>query len=133
MEIYSAVISDVVPAGFADLAEAAERLPGLEVTEARTRLKVHGRAGTGFAGAIRFSGTLQTAALLPSIKVEVVVSPWSAGRTEVAIQPMTNLGHLDSLRAARFFKAARSVLPLVIDRLFSELPVEVPAPARLAA
>lgn len=133
MRIYSAVVSDVVPVGFADLSQAAEKLPGEEITDMRARLKVHEGAGSGLAGAIRFSGAIQTAPLLPSIKVEVVVSPWSAGRTEVAIQPVTNLGHLESLRAARFFKAARSILPHLIERLYAELPVEVPAPVQLAA
>lgn len=134
MTIYSAVVSQVVPVGFADLARAAQELPGQEITEDRTRLKVHGGFGTGVPGAIHIGGTLRTtSALLPSMKVEVVVSPWSAGRSEVAIQPITNLGQLDSLRANRFYKAARSILPMVIDRLSAELPVEVPATVQLAA
>src|SRR5262245_13836199 len=113
MKVYSAVVSEVVPVGFADLAQAADKLPGQELTEDRTRLNVHDRVGTGLAGAIRFSGTLRpTSALLPSMKVEVVVSPWSAGRSEVSIHPVSKLGSFDSLRANRFFKAARSILPV---------------------
>jgi hypothetical protein len=134
MKIYSAVVSEVVPVGFADLAQAADELPGMEITADRARLKVHGRLGTGLAGASRFAGTLRTTSpLLPSLKVEVVVSPWSPGRSEVAIEPITNLGELDSLRANRFYNAARSVLPEVIDHLFAELPVEAPAALPLAA
>ena len=134
MQVCSAVVTQVVPVGFADLAQAAGELPGQELTDDRIRLKVHGPAVTGLAGAIRVAGTLRsTAALLPSVKVEVVVSPWSTGRSEVAIQPVTNLGRLDSLRAKRFFKAARSILPVVIDRLNAELPVEVLAAPQLAA
>jgi hypothetical protein len=67
------------------------------------------------------------------MKVEVVVSPWSAGRSEVAIHPITELGRLDSLRANRFFKAAEAILPLVIDQLDAELPREAPATLKLAA
>jgi hypothetical protein len=134
MKIYSAVVSEAVPVGFADLAQAADQLPGQDFTEGRSRLTVHGRVGTGLAGAIHFAGTLHTAsALLPAMKVEVVVSPWSTGRSEVAIHPITKLGQLDSLRANRFFKSARSVLPVLIDRLNAELPVEVPAPLQLVA
>jgi hypothetical protein len=134
MKIYSQVVSQVVPVGFADLAQAAQELPGQEITEHRIRLKVHGPAGTGLVGAVHFAGTLRTpSALLPSTKVEVVVTPWSADRSEVAIHPITNLGQLDSRRARRFYQAAGSILPVVIDRLYGELSVEVPARVELAA
>lgn len=134
MEIYSAVVSQVVPVGFADLGQAADALPGAQFEEGRARLEIHGRAGTGFVGAVRFSASLHTGSPLSrSIKVEVVVSPWSAGRSEVAIHPLTSLGRLDSVRADRFFKAARSVLPVVVDRLSSDLPVEAPAVLEPAA
>jgi hypothetical protein len=135
MKVYSAVVSEVVPVGFADLAEAADQLLGQDLTDGRIRLNVHDRVGTGLAGAIRLAGTLRTAsALLPPMKVEVVVSPWSSDRSEVAIHPVTNLGHFDSLRANRFFKAAGSILPVVIDRLNAQLPVEeAPAAFKRAA
>jgi len=134
MKIYSAVVSQVVPVGFADLAQAADKLPGMEMTGGRARLRVHDRVGTGLAGAVRFGGTLRTASpLLPSVKVELVVSPWSAGRSEVAIHPITNLGPLDSMRSNRFFESAPSVLAAAIGRLYEQLPVEVPAAVELAA
>lgn len=134
MTIHTAVVSQVVPVGFADLAQAAEQLPGCEITEDRVRLKVDAPVGTGFVGAIRFAATLRTpTALLPPLKVEVVVSPWSTGRSEVSIYPMANLGQFESLRATRFFKAARAVLPAVIDRLRSGLPAQVPAAVELVA
>lgn len=132
MKIYSAVVSRVVPVGFADLAQAAEELPGREVVKDRTWLKVKGGLGTGLVGAIRLGGTLRTSSLLRPVKVEVVVSPWSAGRSEVAIQPVTNLGQFDSLRTRWFLKAAHSLLPLVIERLYAELRVEAPATVELA-
>jgi hypothetical protein len=133
-KIYSAVVSQVVPVGFADLAEAADELSGQEITAGRVRLKVNGRVGTGLAGAVRYAGILRTSSpLLPSAKVEVVVSPWSAGRSEVAIHPLTGLGQFDSLRANRFFKSARAALAVAIDSLFAHLPVEVPEAVELAA
>lgn len=124
MDIRSAVVSQVVPVGFADLAEAADLLPGVEVTRGRTRLRVETPLGTGLAGAVRFGGSLRSSALLPSIRVEVVVSPWSAGHSEVAIHPVTNLRRLDSQRAERFYRAALSVLPVLIDRLGSAATTE---------
>jgi hypothetical protein len=134
MKVYSAVVSQVVPVGFADLAEAADQLSGQEVAEDRVRLTVKAHAGTGLAGATRFAGTLGTSAgLFPPVKVEMVVSPWSAGWSEVAIHPVGNLGQFDSLRAKRFFKAAHSILPAVVERLYANLPVEVPAALPLAA
>jgi hypothetical protein len=133
MKVYSPVVSQVVPVGFADLAHSADQLPGRELVVDGARLKLHGPVGPGLAEAVRYGGTLRTAALLPSMKVEVVVSPWSAGRSEVAIHPITELGRLDSLRANRFFKAAEAILPLVIDQLDAELPREAPATLKLAA
>jgi hypothetical protein len=133
MKVHSAVVSQVVPVGFDDLVQAIGELPGHELAEDRTRLKLYGRVGTGLAGAIRFAATLQTFALLPPVKVEVTVSPWSADRSEVAIHPITNLGRLDSLRANRFYKAALAILPVIVDRLNAELSAEAPTPLELAA
>jgi hypothetical protein len=134
MNVYSLVVSQVVPLGFADLAQTGDELSDQELTEDRVRLKIHGPVGASLAGAIRFAGTLRTTpAVLPAMKVEVVVSPWSAGQSEVAIHPMTNLGQPTSLRAKRFAKAARSILPVVLDRLEAALPVEAPAALERAA
>jgi hypothetical protein len=134
MKIHSSVVSQVVPVGFADLAQAADFLPGTEVAGDRARLMIHGHAGTGLAGAVRFDATLRTTSLLiPWVKVELVVSPWSAGRSEVAVHPISNLGPLDSMRSNRFYESARSILAPVIDRLSRQLPLEVPVPAELAA
>jgi hypothetical protein len=46
---------------------------------------------------------------------------------------MTNLGRSDSRRATRFFEAARSILPAVIDRLNAQLPVDAQVALGLAA
>lgn len=133
MQIHSAVVPELVPIGFADLAEAAERLPGTSLEEGGIRLKVGTRAGSGLAGALRFNGSLRTSVLSPAMKVEVVVSPWSAGLSEVAIHPMTSIGSLSSLRAKRFFKAALAILPALIAHLSANAPVEAPTPVELAA
>jgi hypothetical protein len=131
---YTAVVSQVAPAGFADLAQAAEEFPHGEVTDGRVRLSVHGRAGRWLPGMVRLTGTLHTnSLLLPRARVEVVISPWSAGRSEVAIHPITHLGKADSLRSGRFFEAARSILPKLIERLDAELRVEAPPVPALAA
>jgi hypothetical protein len=134
MNVYSPVVSEVIPVRFADLAPALDVLHGQELNDGSARLNVDRPVGAGIAGGIRFVGTLRTtSALLPSFKVEVAVSPWSAGRSEVAIHPITDLGHLDSFRANRFYTAARSILPLVIDRLTAGLPAKAPAALKLAA
>ena len=133
MEIHTSVVSQVVAVGFADLAQAADLLPGSEVTQGRTRLKVGKSAGPGLAGAVRFDATIRTSPVVPALRVEVVVSPWSAGRSEVAIHPVTGLGQLDSLRTKRFVRAALSVLPGLIDRLIAGVPVETPSTLELAA
>jgi hypothetical protein len=134
MKVYSPVVSEVMPVGFAALAPAVDVLSGQELIGGAAQLNIHRPVGTGVAGGIRFGGTLRTTSVLfPSLKVEVVVSPWSAGRSEVAIHPVTNLGHLDSFRATRFYTAARSILPAVIDRLTAGVPVEAPAALKLAA
>lgn len=133
MQIHSAVVPQLVPVGFADLAEAAEQLPGTSLEEGGLRLNIGARVGTGLVGALRFGGSLRTSALSPAMRVEVVVSPWSAGLSEVAIHPITNLGSLDSIRAKRFYKAALAILPALVDHLSSNVPVEAPTPVELAA
>lgn len=132
--IQSAVVSQVVPVGFADLAQAADELPGEELADDRVHLHVLGRLGSGQLGAVRFAGTLRAApTVIPPMKVEVIVSPWSANRSEVAIRPLTNIGEFDSLRANRFFNAAHSILPTVIEHLTEEAPAEVRAALEPAA
>jgi hypothetical protein len=134
MKIYTAVFSQIVPVKFPGLVQAAEQLRGQELAAGRSRLQIHGRVGDGIAGAVRFAGSLRTGSpLIPAVKVELVVSPWSSDRSEVAIHPMTSLGQLDSLRARRFFNAARSILPVVVDRLYTELPEAAPVELVLAA
>jgi hypothetical protein len=134
MKVFSPVVSEVIPLGFTDLVPAVDVLSGQKLSAGSAGLSVGRPVGTGVAGGIRFGGTLRTtSALFPSWKVELVVSPWSAGRSEVAILPITNLGHLDSLRANRFYAAARSILPVVIDRLTAGVPAEAPITLEQAA
>jgi hypothetical protein len=66
----------------------------------------------GFNGARRFSGSLHFAGpLVRNFEVEVMVSPWSADQSEIAIRPVSHPGHPESRRAKRFLQAAWSVLP----------------------
>ena len=134
--IHSSFVSQVAEIGFADGADALEGLAGSRIGTGPVRLEVGERIGTGLAGAVWYSGVLRTGSLLiPSVKVDVVLSPWSAGRTEVGIRPLTRLGRFDSLRATRFFNAAWPVLGQLTARLGATPPVKVPTPAgvRVAA
>lgn len=134
IEIHSAFVSQVEKIGFADLAEAADELAGQEVTSGSARLSLRERCGNGLAGAVGFSGTLRTGSLLfPSVKVEVVVSPWSAGKSEIGIRPLARLGHTESFRANRFYNAARAILPDLVEELRAHLPQDSSAGLVLAA
>ncbi len=134
IEIHSAFVSQVEHIGFADLADAADELTGHEITSGSARLTVRQRSGSGLAGAVCYSGTLRTGSLLiPAVKVEVVVSPWSAGKSEIGIRPLANLGHTESFRANRFYNAARAVLPALVDELRSQLHEDTSAGLVLAA
>lgn len=131
--IQSTFVSQVAHLGFADAIDAADRMVGQEITAGRARLHITARVGDGLAGAVWYSGTLKTgSSLIPSVRVDVVVSPWSAGRTEVGIRPLSRVGRTDSLRARRFFDAAWAVVPQLADELarVAETPV---APVLVAA
>ena len=133
-EIHSAFVSQVEPVEFELLSRAFDGLAGAEVTAGRATLQVGAPTGTGFAGTVYYSGTLRTGSLLvPSVKVEIVVSPWSSTRSEIGIRPLTHLGSFDSLRSNRFYSAARSVLQAVFNQLRSGLPAEVSTDLELAA
>jgi hypothetical protein len=116
--IQSTFVSQVAPLGLADAVDAADQLVGQTITAGRSRLEVTARLGDGLAGAVWYSGTLRTgSSLIPSVRVDVVVSPWSAGRTEIGIRPLGRIGRPDSLRAHRFFDAAWAVLPELAGQL----------------
>jgi hypothetical protein len=124
-EIQSAFVSHVEPVEFGELAAAVEALAGREVTVGRATLQIGQRSGTGFAGAVCYDGTLRTGSLLvPSVKVELVVSPWSSARSELGIRPLTHLGRFDSLRSNRFYTAARSVLQALFEKVAGDLQAE---------
>jgi hypothetical protein len=125
--IHSSFVAQVAPVGFADAADVVEDLSGQTVGTGRARLEIGERIGNGLAGAVWYHGVLRTGApLMPPVKVDIVVSPWAAGRTEIGIRPLGRLGRLDSLRANRFFDAAWSVMPELVDRLAVAAPVPVP-------
>jgi hypothetical protein len=124
--IQSTFVSQVADLGFADALDAAERLVGQEIAVGRARLDIRGRLGDGLAGAVWYAGTLRTgSSLIPSVRVDVVISPWSAGRIEVGIRPLSRIGGAESLRANRFFDAAWAVVPSLADQLaqLAEAPV----------
>ncbi|HEX4864177.1 MAG TPA: hypothetical protein VFV02_08900, partial [Acidimicrobiales bacterium] len=59
-EIHSAFVSQVAPVGFADLADAFEKLAGTEIGAGKATLQVQDRTGTGFAEAAYYGGVLRT-------------------------------------------------------------------------
>lgn len=133
-EIHSAFVSQVAPVGFADLAVAFDQLAGTEISAGKARLQIQGRTGSGFAQTVYYRGVLRTGSrLVPSVKVEIVVSPWSASRSEIGLRPLTHLGHFDSLRSNRFYQAARTVLSAVFDRVLTHVPEDDSAELVLAA
>jgi hypothetical protein len=128
--IHSSFVAQVAPIGFADAAEAAEGLVGREIVTGRARLQVTGHAGAGIAGAVWYSGVLRTGGLVPPVRVDLVISPWSAGRTEIGIRPLNRLGHFQSFRARKFFEAAWSLIPQLVAEL-APVAVEAPVPSDL--
>jgi hypothetical protein len=132
--IQSTFVSQVAPLGFADAIDAADRLVGQEISVGGTRLQVHARLGDGLAGAVWYSGTLRTGSgLIPSVRVDVVISPWSAGRIEVGLRPLSRIGRAESLRARRFFDAAWAVVPELAGELARVAETPVAAVLQVAA
>ncbi|HET6963652.1 MAG TPA: hypothetical protein VFH58_02700 [Acidimicrobiales bacterium] len=132
--ITSTFVSQVVPLGFADAADSADRLTGSEIAAGRARLQFKQRIGDGLAGAVWYEGVLRTGhRLLPSVHVDIVVSPWSAGRTEIGLRPLSRIGRPESLRAGRFFDAAWAVLPRLLEQLALGRPAETPVTTGLVA
>lgn len=125
--ITTTFVSQVVGLPFADALDAADSLVGQQVTGGSAKLTVGERIGDGLAGAVWYSGTLRTGSpLLPSVRVDVVVTPWSAGRVEVGIRPLGRLGGAQSLRSARFFAAAWAVMAPLVDALGAPRPLAAP-------
>jgi hypothetical protein len=134
VEIQSAFVSQVEPIEFGELAGAVEVLSGQEIASGRSRLQINDRSGSGLAGAVYYRGTLRTGSpLIPTVKVEIVVSPWSSTKSEIGIRPLTNLGRFDSMRSNRFYSAARAVVQALFDQVFTDLSFEDSASLVLAA
>jgi hypothetical protein len=126
--ITSTFTSQVAVQGFADVVDAADRMVGTTITAGRARLEIKERNGDGTAGAVWYDGVLRTGSVLvPSVRVDVVATPWSAGRTEIGVRPLSRLGRFDSLRTARFLNAAWAVLPELVAALGAASPVATPA------
>lgn len=134
--ITTTFVSQVARLGFADAVERADSLAGTEISNGSARLSVGERLGDGLAGAVWYSGVLRTGSvLLPLVRVDLVVTPWSAGRVEIGLRPLGRLGSPYSLRSARFFNAAWSVMPSLISALGAKPLAQRPvaAPAAVAA
>lgn len=134
--ITTTFVSQVANLPFADTIDAVEALEGRQLGSGAVRLTIGPRIGEGLAGAVWYSGVLRTGSpLVPSVRVDVVVSPWSAGRVEIGIRPLGRLGTAHSLRSGRFFNAAWAVMPALLDELRTAVPAAQPAPvaARAAA
>ena len=130
--ITSTFVSHVAPAGFADVVDAADRLAGSSIHAGGTELELRRRIGDGLAGAIWYEGVLKTGSpWFPTVRVDVVVSPWSAGRTEIGLRPLSRIGRADSFRAGRFFDAAWSILPALTEALAAGPVVATPVNAGL--
>ena len=125
--ITSSFVSHVAPVGFADAVDSADRLSGSVVTAGHGRLEIHQRIGNGFAGSVWYEGVLKTgSAWFPTVRVDIVVSPWSAGRTEIGLRPLSRIGRPDSLRASRFFDAAWAILPALSEAVAAPQATEAP-------
>jgi hypothetical protein len=130
--ITSTFVSHIAPVGFADAVDAADRLAGTEIAVGDARLEVKERIGSGLAGAVWYEGVVKTgSAFFPTVRVDIVVSPWSAGRTEIGLRPLSRIGRPDSFRANRFFDAAWGVLPRLAAAVTAGRTAEAPVHADL--
>lgn len=133
-EIHSAFVSQVAPVEFVALSEGVDRLAGSRIVAGKAKLEIHERTDTGFVGAVYYRGVLRTgSAIIPTVKVEIVVSPWSSTRSEIGLRPLTGLGHFDSLRSNRFYNAARETLAALFDEVLATLPSDEAPELVLAA
>ena len=132
--IETSFVSQVAPLGFADAADATERLSGRTISVEGATLEIGECVGDGLAGALWYSGVLRGQSFLSRPRpVDVVVSPWSAGRTEIGLRPLGRFTPT-SRRARRFYQAAWSVLPSLIDQVVAtRVPVAQPVEVRVAA
>lgn len=127
-------VSNVAEVGYADAVEAMETRVGHEVVVGGVRLHLQVQTVDSVSGMTWMSGVLHTgSALSRPVKVDVVLSPWSAHRTEVGIRPISRTGAPDSLRTRRFLDAAWAVLPELTARVSEGRAVDAPLLATAAA
>jgi hypothetical protein len=132
--IASTFVSEVAKIGFADAVDSAESLVGRTLDCGSAKLTVREHIGEGLAGAAWFSGVLRTGSpILPSTRVDIVITPWSAGRVEIGIRPLGRMGNPSSLRTSRFFNAAWTVMPALLDSLTVGVPAHLTAQVPAAA
>lgn len=113
--IISSCVSDRGGFDLDDATEAVDTLVGQTIRAGTAQLVIGRRIADGIAGSACFTGRLRTGStLLPSVAVDIVVSPWSTTRTEISVRPLGRLGRPGSLRHSRFFAAAWPVLDALI-------------------
>jgi len=128
----SEFVSQVVEVGFADAADQIDRLSGQTLAAGPARLEIGARLGHGLAGAIWYEGVLDTGSRWArKITVDVMVTPWSAGRTEIGLRPLGRLGDAEGARARRYYTAAVPVVEQLAAGL-TPAPVETPVPDQVA-
>lgn len=111
-------VGSTIALGYADAAEAAERLPGRDIAAGSAHLVLGDGPAESLGSTLTLQGVLHTGSpLVRPVRVELVLSPWSASRTEVGIRPSSKLGHTESVRTRRYLDAAWTVLPRLIDAL----------------
>lgn len=110
--------------GYPEALEAVEHLAGQEITAVPARLTVGERVGNAAFGGTWFSGRLHAGSpYVPSVAVDIVVTPWSSERTEIGIRPLARMG---SFRTARFLRAAWPVTEALLDEVANRVSAGAP-------
>jgi len=132
--VVSSFVSQVTEVGFADASEGIEHLQGQTVVSGRARLEIGERVGDGLAGGSSYAGVLHTGSgLTRTVPVDIVVTPWSPGWTEIGLRPLGRIGGIESGRARRFYGAADAALSELVDRLVSSAAAPVTHEASVTA
>ena len=123
-QIHTTFVATGAEVARADAVEVLEGLVGDEIKAGSARLLIEAEGRPGAFDSVSWRARLRTGFVLsPSIPVEVVVTPWSASRTEIGISPLGRVGRPGSLRLSGFFRAAWPVVDALIQRVVTSAPV----------